>query len=107
MNYVINDVIGTPQHSIVFRAWVHRLIALLALPFLLVAKGEAANEHALCRDGFLQIVSPGRAEHGPMQGCREADDGGLEVRRKSDALGQLDRMETPLTLRLQCRPHEG
>jgi hypothetical protein len=35
-----------------------RLFVLLALPFLLGAKGNTANEHVVCREGFLKIVSP-------------------------------------------------
>lgn len=97
-----DDVIGRPRHStmIVSRARAHRLIVLLALTLLFVAKGGTANGQALWREGFLQIVSPDALS---MDQCKA-------VWRQTMAAWKFDLsqmhwtnstdMETPLTLRL-------
>jgi|GEM_PF-4605031 len=96
------DVMGTPQHStlIASRARIHRLIALLALLLLPMGKSEAANEHALCREAFLQIVSPDVLT---MDQCKAVGRQTMEAWKfdvnQMHWANSTD-METPLTLRL-------
>jgi hypothetical protein len=83
-------------------AWCRRLAALPALFLLLAVKGEPANDVALCKEGFLKIVSPDALGVNVDQ-CRA-------VAKQTMAAWKFDanqmqwadstEMEQPLTLRL-------
>lgn len=80
----------------------HRLISLLGPSLLLAVSGQPVNDHALCKEGFLHIVSPD-ALNVSVDQCRA-------VARQTMAAWRFDAdrmrwtnpadMEAPLTLRL-------
>ena len=62
------ETTGSSPTIIIFRWRLPCLILLLALPLLLGAKANAATDHDVCHEGFLEIVSPDRIG---MDQCRQ------------------------------------
>lgn len=50
--------VARPRSMIVSSRHFRCLLVLIALPFLLGAKSNGAKEQVICREGFLEIVSP-------------------------------------------------
>jgi hypothetical protein len=83
--------------------WPARLVIVLILPLLFVARGAAADDHLVCQEGFLQIVSPDNLS---MEQCRAVAKQTMAAWRFNlDQMHWTDAadMETPLTLRLISR----
>jgi hypothetical protein len=79
-----------------------RLVALLALPLLFAAKSASANDRNLCKEGFLQIVSPDALSVSVGQ-CRAVAKQTMAAWRfdaNQMRWADLSEMEKPLTLRL-------
>ena len=98
-----NSKVGTPQPPMIIAREHYRiLIAILALPLLFAVEGMRANDQVLCKEGFLQVVSPD-VQIMSLQQCSAVVRLTMAAWRfDADQMHWADfaEMETPLTLQL-------